>query len=234
MTATDFSSHIKQSIAQLTDPGVDVSNLSLTNCDREPIQIPNATQAHGVLLTFAETDLTGFDRVMLYRFENDGSGTAIAEAKSAQIDSFLGWHYPASDIPQQAKELYRLNLLRIIPDVFYDPIPLEPALNPVTGAPLDLSLSVLRSVSPMHTEYLRNMGVQASMSISLLQDRQLWGLIACHHDVPKQLSYETRTICEFLGQVISFEVGAKADAEAGLQNAHPGGSSPICEYDRRW
>jgi two-component system, chemotaxis family, sensor kinase Cph1 len=150
---------------------------------------------------------------MLYRFDPDGSGHVIAEDKSADSESFLGLHYPATDIPKQAKELYRLNLLRIIPDALYAPVLLEPSLNPLTGKPLDLSLSVLRSVSPVHNEYLANMGVRASMSISLLRDRQLWGLIACHHHSPKQLDYETRTICEFLGQVISFELGSKADAE---------------------
>jgi two-component system, chemotaxis family, sensor kinase Cph1 len=345
MTAIDFRSQIEQSIAKLTDPAMTVSQVSLTNCDREPIHTPNAIQSHGVLLTFLETDLqilqisqnsqtllgrspaetigqslsmlmdrsqiaaiqscinadfenvhplrlslqidgkselfsgvvhrsdgvivlelervaaatdaattsqqevsffdfykfvkapidriqntqtltalaaqtvniirtlTGFDRVMLYRFAPDGAGNVIAEAKTDEIDSFLGLHYPASDIPKQAQELYRLNLLRIIPDVTYTPALLEPQLNPCTGAPLDLSLSVLRSVSPMHIEYLHNMGVRASMSISLLQDRQLWGLIACHHYSPKQLADETRTICEFLGQVISCELGAKAAVE---------------------
>jgi two-component system, chemotaxis family, sensor kinase Cph1 len=157
--------------------------------------------------------LTGFDRVMLYRFDEDGSGQVIAENKQEAQTSFLGLHYPASDIPKQAKELYRLNLLRIIPDVRYERVQLEPTLNPVTGEALDLSLSALRSVSPMHTEYLYNMGVRASMSISILRNRQLWGLIACHHSTPRQLSYETRTICEFLGQVISFEIGSKDDAK---------------------
>ncbi len=157
--------------------------------------------------------ITGFDRVMLYRFHEDGSGHLIAENKSADSESFLGLHYPANDIPQQAKELYRLSLLRIIPDAWSEQVYLEPALNPVTSAPLDLSLSVLRSVSPLHTEYLENMGVRASMSISLLRDHQLWGLLACHHRFPKRLSYETRTICEFLGQVISFEVTSKASTE---------------------
>ena len=359
MTPLDFISKVKQSLATLTDPELVTSGVELTNCDREPIQIPNAIQAHGILLTFTETDLTilqvsqncsaflgikpadllgqplavvmdepqlamirgcidtdfenvnplrlwlqvqgkstgfegsvyrsdgvivlelevlitndlpqqstailasdalaqrlrqghavnffdfykfvktplgriqntqtlaelatqtvaairnltGFERVMLYRFDEDGSGHVIAENKIEGTASFVGLHYPASDIPKQAREIYRLNLLRIIPDALYEPVLLEPTLNPMTGAPLDLSLSGLRSVSPMHTEYLSNFGVRASMSISVLRDRQLWGLIACHHSTPKQLSYETRTMCEFLGQVISVEIGSKADAE---------------------
>ncbi len=157
--------------------------------------------------------ITGFDRVLLYRFDPDGSGHVIAEDKQEALESFLGLRYPATDIPKQAKELYKLNLLRIIPDTLSDRVPLQPALNPVTDQPLDLSLSVLRSISPLHTEYLENMGVRASMSVSLLRDRQLWGLIACHHRTPRRLSYETRTICEFLGQVIAFEVGTKSDVE---------------------
>ncbi len=160
--------------------------------------------------------ITGFDRVMLYRFDEDGSGHVIAENKLADAESFLGLHYPATDIPKQAKELYRLNLSRLIPDALSEPMALEPPLNPVTGAPLDLSLSVLRSVSPLHTEYLANMGVRASMSISLLrtsplETRQLWGLIACHHYFPKKLSAETLTICEFLGQIVSSQIGLKVD-----------------------
>jgi two-component system, chemotaxis family, sensor kinase Cph1 len=337
MTPLDLISQVKHRIATLTDPGLAAADLSLTNCDREPIQISNAIQAHGVLLTFTEADLvilqtsqnsgvflgrnptdflgkplsilmqaeqiatirdclneefehinplrleipvdnqlqtfegivhrvdgvvvlelelahqqqavsffdfykfvkspidrvqrtqnmtelaqqavteirkiTGFDRVMLYRFDADASGHVIAENKHEDAESFLGLHYPASDIPKQAKELYRLNLLRIIPDALYQAVLLEPSLNPLTGKPLDLSLSVLRSVSPVHNEYLTNMGVRASMSISILQDRQLWGLIACHHLTPRSLSYEMRTICEFLGQVISSELRSKADAE---------------------
>ena len=369
MNPLDVISQVKQSLATLTDPELVPSDLGLTNCDREPIQTPNAIQAHGMLLTFTETDwtilqisqnteaflgrppadflgrslavlmdgeqlaaiqgcintdfenvnplrlslqvqpghtelfegvvhrsdsviilelepylrvtdrlpqsavlttnrqavsffdfykfvktplgqiqntqnltelaqqtvktirsLTGFDRVMLYRFDADGAGDVIAESKLEGSESFVGLHYPASDVPKQAKELYRLNLLRLIPDALYQPVMLEPLLNPITGEALDLSRSVLRSVSPMHTEYLANFGVRASMSISVLcgggklapvpkaglrptEQRQLWGLIACHHSTPKLLSYETRTICEFLGQVISFEVGSKSDAE---------------------
>ncbi len=337
MASLNFVSQIKQNIVHLTDLEVAPSDLSLNNCDREPIHVPSAIQAHGVLLTASEADftilqisqnseaflgrkpdallgqslsvlideaqvevirgcldgefdnvnplrlaisvdqkpqsfegivhrtdgvivlelersveqqtvnffdfykfvkapisrlqqtqtlaelsqqavteirnITGFDRVMLYHFNEDASGHVIAESASEELESFLGLRYPATDIPKQAKELYRLNLLRIIPDAVYEPVPLEPKLNPKTGAPLDMSMSVLRSVSPVHLEYLTNMGVCASMSISLLRDHQLWGLIACHHHSPKKLSYVTRTISEFLGQAISFELGSKTDAE---------------------
>ena len=157
--------------------------------------------------------LTGFDRVMLYQFDTEGSGTVVAEDKRADLTPYLNWHYPASDIPMQARKLYVLNRLRLIPDFKYNPAALMTANNPVTNSPLDLSHSVLRSVSPLHIEYLTNMGVTASMSISLVRDKKLWGLIACHHYSPKYVPYEVRTACEFLGQVMSIELTEKEDNE---------------------
>ncbi len=155
--------------------------------------------------------ITGFDRVMVYRFDEEEAGTVIAEAVKAELEPFLGLHYPDTDIPKQAKYLYTINLLRLIPDATYEPVGLIPQFNPQTDKPLDLRYSALRSVSPLHTEYLQNMGVSASMSISLIKNKRLWGLIACHHNTPKQVSYEIRTVCEFIGQVISFELAAKED-----------------------
>ncbi|MGK7950820.1 MAG: ATP-binding protein [Xenococcaceae cyanobacterium] len=155
--------------------------------------------------------ITGFDRVMVYRFDTEGAGTVIAEAAIEELEPFLGLHYPATDIPKQAKYLYTLNYLRLIPDATYEPVGLIPQLNPLTNQPLNMSMSVLRSVSPLHTEYLDNMGVAASMSISLLKNKQLWGLIACHHNTPRKVPYEIRTVCEFIGQVVSFELAAKED-----------------------
>lgn len=156
--------------------------------------------------------ITGCDRVMVYQFDADGSGSVIAEDTN-QETPYLGLRYPSSDIPQQARHLYTLNWLRLIPDVSYQPVALTPANNPVTQQPLDLSLSVLRSVSPLHLEYLQNMGVTASMSISLMQNQKLWGLIACHHLSPKYVSYNIRTVCEFIGQVMSVELANKATNE---------------------
>ena len=146
--------------------------------------------------------LTGFDRVMVYRFAHDGSGEVIAESASSGRESFLGLHYPASDIPRQARILYERNWLRIIPDVDAPPCPIEPQLDS-QGQPLDLSQSVLRSVSPIHIEYLRNMGVRASMSVSILRDGRLWGLFACHHYRPLHVSFERRTAAELFGQMFS-------------------------------
>lgn len=150
--------------------------------------------------------ITGFDRVMVYRFEPDDSGSVIAEAKEDGLDSYLGLRYPASDIPEPARHLYYRNWLRLIPDVSYRSVALVPHDNPLTNAPLDLSYSHLRSVSPLHVEYLQNMGVAASMSVSLINDRRLWGLIACHHNSPHYIDYEVRKTCEFLGQLMSVEI----------------------------
>ncbi len=146
--------------------------------------------------------LTGFDRVMVYRFDHDGSGEVVAESAASGLESYLGLRYPASDIPQQARVLYERNWLRLIADINAVPSPIEPPLD-AAGRPLDLSKSVLRSVSPIHVEYLRNMGVSASMSVSILQDGKLWGLFACHHYAPHRVSFARRTAAELFGQMFS-------------------------------
>ncbi|MBW4576871.1 MAG: GAF domain-containing protein [Aphanothece sp. CMT-3BRIN-NPC111] len=157
--------------------------------------------------------ITGFDRVMLYKFDTEGSGAVIAEDKLDSLIPYLDLHYPALDIPKQARKLFALNWLRLIPNFNYQPSSLIPAHNPITNSPIDLSYSVLRSVSPCHIEYLTNMGVTGSMSISILKDKKLWGLIACHHYSPKYVPYELRTVCEFLGQVMSLELTSKEENE---------------------
>ncbi|MFN6537192.1 MAG: ATP-binding protein [Nostoc sp. EkiNYC01] len=157
--------------------------------------------------------MTGFERVMVYRFDEDWNGIVIAEQKPEYLTSYLGLHYPASDIPVQARQLYSQNWLRLIPNADYQPAAILPLNNPLTGQPLDLSQSVLRSVSPLHIEYMHNMGVTASMSISIMKNQKLWGLIACHHQSPKYVSYEIRHACEFLGQITSVELSAKEENE---------------------
>lgn len=147
--------------------------------------------------------LTGFDRVMVYRFERDGAGEVIAESKGGSVDGFLGLHFPSSDIPAQARKLYTRNLLRIISDIDDPTVPIVPATNP-SGQPLDLSMSGLRAVSPIHIEYLRNMGVKASMSVSIMRNGELWGLMACHHYTPLRLETGVRAACELFGQFMSF------------------------------
>jgi light-regulated signal transduction histidine kinase (bacteriophytochrome) len=164
--------------------------------------------------------ITGFDRVMVYRFNENWHGQVIAEDKQEYLTSYLGVYYPASDIPAQARKLYTQNWLRLLPDANYQPAAIVPRNNPLTQEPLDLSESVLRSLSPLHIEYMHNMGVKASMSISLIKNKKLWGLIACHHQSPKYIPYEIRHACEFLGQIISLELGSTEeikDAEYKLQ-----------------
>jgi len=157
--------------------------------------------------------ISGFDRVMVYQFDPEGNGAVIAEDKAEKLSPFLGLNYPSSDIPKQARQLYSLNWLRLIPDINYQPVPIVSGKNAVTTQPRDLSFSVLRSVSPIHIEYLQNMGVAASMSISLIKDKELWGLIACHNYTPKYLNYELRAACEFIGQVMSLELQSKEGNE---------------------
>jgi len=155
---------------------------------------------------------SGFDRVMLYRFDEDDSGHVVAEhRRSEQVESFLDLHYPASDIPVQARELYCNNWIRSIPDVFYQPQPLHPRVSPATGRPLDLSFSALRSVSPVHLEYLANMGIAASMSLSLVVGGKLWGLIACHHSKPLCLGARTRAALELFAQLVSLQIRSRLD-----------------------
>lgn len=152
--------------------------------------------------------LVGFDRVMVYRFAADGSGEVVAEACKPGIGRFLGLHYPASDIPAQARILYTRNLLRVIADVNAVPVPIEPQLD-AAGEPLDLSLSLLRSVSPIHIEYLKNMGVDASMSISIIVEGKLWGLFACHHYAPRNPSFDRRAVTELFSQMFSMRLESR-------------------------
>ncbi|WP_116450239.1 SpoIIE family protein phosphatase [Blastococcus litoris] len=155
--------------------------------------------------------LTGFDRVMVYRFDADWNGEVIAEARRDDLEPFLGLWYPASDIPAQARALYATNWMRLIPDAGYQRVPLDPPT--VGGRPLDLSGAMLRSVSPVHLEYLANMGVVSSMSVSLIDDGRLWGLIACHHYAgPHRPSYADRVAAEFLGRTASLLLPTKVAA----------------------
>lgn len=149
--------------------------------------------------------LLEFDRVMVYRFRSDESGEVIAESVAEGTDSFLGLNYPRTDIPQQARELYIRNRFRIISDVRAAPVPIEPGLAE-DGEPIDLSLSTLRSVSPVHIEYLTNMGVDASLSISIVVGGKLWGLFACHHYAPRVLPYTLRTGAELFSELFSLAV----------------------------
>lgn len=151
-------------------------------------------------------EMLGYDRVMIYEFDEEWNGKVVAEAKEEGLEPFLGHHYPASDIPKQARELYLRNWLRTIVDVHYTPVPIIPVIQPLTGKPLNLSLSILRSVSPLHIEYLQNMGVGATTTISLIHNNKLWGLITCHHHSPKYVPHRIRNLCNFLGSFFSSEL----------------------------
>ncbi len=157
--------------------------------------------------------LTGFNRTLLYRFDEKGDGTVLAESSDGALPSLLRQRFPASDIPAQARALYLLNRLRLIADAGYTPCPVEPALSPVDGLPLDLSLAALRSVSPVHLEYMRNMGTQASMSISIVVNGALWGLISGHSRAPHAVDAQVRGACDMIGQVLSLNIEGRQQAE---------------------
>lgn len=157
-------------------------------------------------------ELTGFDRVMVYRFLDDGAGMVLAEDRDPALSSFLNHHFPASDIPKQARALYIRNRVRVIPDVHYEPAPIRPAEAGLGG--IDLTDASLRSVSPIHVQYLRNMQVGASASISIVKDGVLWGLIACHNGTPRRISHEARIACQALAGGLSRQIRAKEEAAA--------------------
>lgn len=156
--------------------------------------------------------LTGFGRCLIYRFNPDGHGQVLAEAADRGYDSYAGHRFPASDIPTQARELYRINHIRLIADAHYEPVPVRfvDGRDPTT---LDLSQAALRSVSPVHLEYMRNMGTLASMSVSIVVRGELWGLVSCHDRLPQRLSWQTRMACEHLGQLLSLQIEAKEENE---------------------
>jgi light-regulated signal transduction histidine kinase (bacteriophytochrome) len=153
-------------------------------------------------------ELAGYDRVMVYRFDEDGHGEVLAERREDHLEAYLGNRYPASDIPQMARRLYMRNRVRVLVDVAYAPVALTPAHSPISGAELDMSLCCLRSMSPIHIQYLKNMGVSATLVVSLLVGGRLWGLIACHHYSARQTPYQTRVACELLAEAVSTRVAA--------------------------
>jgi len=163
---------------------------------------------------------TGFDRVMIYRFAGDYSGEVIGEAVESDMESFLHLRYPASDIPEQARALYLVNWVRLLRDTEAEVVPILPVKHPRLNAPTPLSKSALRSMSPIHLQYLRNMGVRATLTISLIVDGKLWGLIACHHRAPKFVSYGIRATSSLYGVVMSAELArAENGRKMSEQNA---------------
>jgi light-regulated signal transduction histidine kinase (bacteriophytochrome) len=165
--------------------------------------------------------LTGYDRVMIYRFDEvDWHGEVVAEARAHDLSPYLGLHFPASDIPAQARHLYVLNRTRVIVDADYHPSPLLASGEMPAGLSLDLSLSLLRSVSPVHREYMRNMGVAASLTLSLLRDGELWGLIACHHRTPRPISLSVRELADWMAQDLSTQITLSEQDRRRQQREH--------------
>lgn len=172
-------------------------------------RIRNVTNADRLVESAARLvyAMLGYDRVMIYRFEADGAGQVVSEYKRRDLESFKGQYFPAGDIPKQARALYIKNTVRVISDADNPRVPIVPEVDEA-GVALDLSFAHLRSVSPVHCEYLRNMGVAASMSISIILDGELWGLIACHHYSPKVLSMPQRIAAETFGEFFSLHLSA--------------------------
>ena len=166
--------------------------------------------------------LTGYDRVMVYRFDDEGHGEVLAEAKEPELEAFLGNRYPASDIPHLARRLYERNRVRLLQDVEYQPSALTPALSPITGDHLDMSLCFFRSISPIHVQYLKNMGVRGTLVVSLMVGGKLWGLVSCHHYEPRFIHFEHRAVCELLAEavatrIVALESFAQAQAEFSVR-----------------
>lgn len=187
--------------------GADVASFALI-AFRALEELKRETTPEGLLQAAADAAraITGFDRVMGYRFAPDDSGEVVAEARSDALEPFLGRRYPASDIPAQARRLYVANTLRLIADIRYEPVPVM--ASPGESQPLDMSFSVLRSVSPIHVEYLTNMGVGASLSVSIVMNGRLWGMLACHHMTARQVAYPIRMALDVMAQVVSSRVQA--------------------------
>ncbi|MDP3467632.1 MAG: ATP-binding protein [Daejeonella sp.] len=162
----------------------------------------------------------GYNRVMIYKFDEEWNGEVIAESKDEEMGSWLGLHYPATDIPAQSRQLFLKTRVRIIADVNYTAVPIVPELSPLTGEPLDISGSGLRAVSPIHIEYLKNMEVGASLSAAIIVKGQLWGLIACHHKTAKHLDFYQRESCRFMAQMFSTELTLQENTSLISQVKH--------------
>ncbi len=184
----------------------------ISRLDAAGASLEKASTVRSVCEAAAEAfrGLTGYDRIMIYRFMDDAAGQVVAEARSPGVESFQNHHFPATDIPRQARALYLRNPVRVIPDAAYQPQPLRPASS---GEPLDMSDCGLRSVSPVHLQYLRNMGVRASASVSIIIDGDLWGLVACHSERPQLLPYELRVAATNLARSLARQIKAKSEAE---------------------
>jgi two-component system, chemotaxis family, sensor kinase Cph1 len=207
---------------------VDIAGDALHTLVESAVQRFSAASAIGTLadsVVRSFRDMLGYDRVMVYKFDPDGHGKIIAEARDPRLESLLGHHYPASDIPQRARELYLRNRLRVLVDVHYEPSPLMPRQRPgpgnrVAGEELDMSMCYLRSMSPLHLQYLKNMGVTATLVVSLVREGRLWGLVACHHYAARNLRFAVQAAAGLLAEVASTRIAAienYAHAQVAIQ-----------------
>lgn len=214
-----------QALAHRTESAI-VVELELSETQNEPIDICALVDALSVRAEAAKTiaelskytaeavrELTGFDRVLIYQFDDTWSGAVVGEAGTGRLPKLLNHRFPASDIPAQARELYRINRIRIIPDASYTPVRVVPSMNPVTGKALDMTFSTLRSVSPVHVEYMRNMRTAASMSVSILREGRLWGLISCHHQTARTIPFAVRENCDLFARAFTLRLSGLERAE---------------------
>lgn len=191
--------------------------------------------------------LSRFERVMVYRFDEEWNGEVVAEEKDDLSPvSYLGQHFPATDIPSQVRQLFLVNPMRTIADVDAPPVGLVPAIDTLRGRPLDLTLSILRCPSVVHLEYLRNMGVKSSMTISLVVKQRLWGMIACHSAQPGRVDHATRSVCQLIGQSLASQITFREDNAAlharltyrkvleGYMSGPDAAKSPLPQDDDRW
>ena len=199
-----------------TDTEIDIQK----TIGRSVTEMLTGKQLKSLLNNAAEQikNLIGYDRIMIYKFLEDGHGEVVAEVKEDHLEPFMGLHYPASDIPKQARELYKLNLTRIITDVNTEAAPILTLTTDGQAEPLDLTHSALRAVSPIHIQYLKNMGVASSFSISLMYRDELWGLIACHNYTPRFINFKAREASKLIGQIISSALEFKQDEEDSIRN----------------
>lgn len=202
--------HIKASYILIELEQVDVKEVhSFTTVFQQVKQIMHAIEQAATVQQVAEITvhelrkISGFDGVLMYKFDEDWNGTVLAEEKDERLEAYLGQTFPASDIPRQARELYLKNPYRLIPNREFQPLRLYPVINPVTNSFIDLSDCNLRSVPAVHLEYMKNMNIKASMSIRIIKNGQLWGLISCHHLEAKYLNNEICSVFEWLSAVIS-------------------------------
>ncbi|SAK87423.1 two-component sensor kinase [Caballeronia catudaia] len=179
------------------------------------LQDAQSVQALAELAVREVRAITGFGRAMLYSFDEEGRSHVLAEDRDESYASFLHQFFPASDIPRQARALYLKNRIRLVADVGYKPARLVPAVNAITGRPTDLTYATLRSFSPVHLEYMRNMGTHASMSVSIVVRGQLWGLISCHDHDARIVPFSTRVAVEHLGHMLSLQIEAKEERAEG-------------------